>query len=183
MNILLNGIKPNYDFWINFWIEFSWKKDYWIIFWIEYSWKKWYWIILWIEFYREMNEWIIFWINICHFWWKVFFFVYWTLFGQFSGTFPIRPVLMTPWLLNRIIFWIESEELFLNWIIVWIDSWVKQYWMEYLINHFLAKFKHWIESDWVSATTSLLHCVLALWNKDFIFSFIELFHCLDWRSI
>ena len=115
--------------------------------------KKWYWIILWIEFYREMNEWIIFWIDICHFWWKApFFCLFWTLFGQFLGTFPIRPVSMIPWLLNWIIFWIESAEFSLNWIIFWIESWVKQYWIEYWMNHFLAKFKHWIESDRVSNT-------------------------------
>ena len=84
MNILLNWIKPNLNFWIDFWIEFFGKKSYWIIFWIEYSWKKWYWIIPWIEFYREMNEWIIFWIDICHFWWKVPFFVY---FGHFLDNF------------------------------------------------------------------------------------------------
>ena len=40
MNISLNWIKPNLNFWINFWIEFSRKKDHWIIFWIEYSWKN-----------------------------------------------------------------------------------------------------------------------------------------------
>ena len=94
--------------------------------------------------FRAINEWIIFWINICHFWWKApFFFVY---FGHFLGTFPIRPVLMIPWLWNWIIFWIESTELCLNWIIFWIESWVKQYWIEYWMNNFLAKFKHWIES-------------------------------------
>ena len=127
--------------------------------------KKWYWIIPWIEFYREMNEWIIFWIDICHFWWKVPFFVYfgpfldnfWALFlfdqyqrvpdywielsfelnqqnffelnnilnwilgkallnrilnESFFGTFPNRPVLMIPWLLNWIIFLIESADFF-----------------------------------------------------------------------
>ena len=101
-----------------------------------------------------MNEWIIFWIDICHFWWKVPFFVYfWTLFGQFSGTFLIRPVLIILWLLNWIIFWIESPEFILNWIIFWNESWVKRYWIEYWMNHFLAKFKYWIESDWVSFTT------------------------------
>ena len=101
-----------------------------------------------------MNEWIIFWIDMCHFWWKVpFFFLFWTLFGQFLGTFPIRPVSKSPWLLNWIIFWIVSAE-FLNWIIFWIESWVKRYWIEYWINHFLAKFKHWIESDRVSNTPS-----------------------------
>ena len=81
------------------------------------------------------------------------FCLFWTLFGQFLGTFPIRPVLIIPWLLNWIIFWIESPEFILNWIIFWIESWVKQYWIEYWMNHFLAKFKYWIESDWVSFTT------------------------------
>ena len=97
------------------------------------------------------------------------FCLFWTLFGQFLGTFPIWPVLIIPWLLNWIIFWIElpefilnwiifwieSPEFILNWIIFWIESWVKQYWIEYWMNHFLAKFKHWIESDWVSDSTSL----------------------------
>ena len=82
------------------------------------------------------------------------FCLFWTLFGQFLGTFPIRPVLIIPWLLNWIIFWIESPEFILNWIIFWIESWVKQYWIKYWMNHFLAKFKYWIESDWVSLTTS-----------------------------
>ena len=67
------------------------------------------------------------------------FCLFWTLFGQFLGTFPIRPVLIIPWLLNWIIFWIESPEFILNWIIFWIESWVKQYWIEYWMNHFLAK--------------------------------------------
>ena len=86
------------------------------------------------------------------------FCLFWTLFGQFLGTFPIRPVLIIPWLLNWIIFWIESPEFILNWIIFWIESWVKQYWIEYWMNHFLAKFKYWIESDWVSFTTTV-HCL------------------------
>ena len=83
------------------------------------------------------------------------FCLFWTLFGQFLGTFPIQPVLIIPWLLNWIIFWIESPEFILNWIIFWIESWVKQYWIEYWMNHFLAKFKHWIESDRVSNTPTL----------------------------
>ena len=57
------------------------------------------------------------------------FCLFWTLFGQFLGTFPFRPVLMIPWLLNWIIFWIDSTEFFLNWIIFWIESWAKQYWI------------------------------------------------------
>ena len=63
---------------------------------------------------------------------------------------------MIAWLLNWIIFWIESPEFILNWIIFWIESWVKQYWIEYWMNHFLAKFKYWIESDWVSFATTPL---------------------------
>ena len=55
-------------------------------------------------------------------------------------------------LLNWIIFLIESAEFLLNLIMFWIESLVKQCWMEHWI-FFLAKFKHWIESDWVSATT------------------------------
>ena len=100
-----------------------------------------------------MKEWIIFWKGICHFWWKVpFFCLFWTLCGQILGTFPIRPVSMIPWPLNWIIFWIESAEFFWNWIIFWIESWQKQHWIEYWINHFLAKFKNWIESDRVLDT-------------------------------
>ena len=87
------------------------------------------------------------------------FCLFWTLFGQFSGTFPIRPVSKSPWLLNWIIFWIESAEFFLNWIIFWIESWVKRYWIEYWMNHFLAKFKHWIESDRVS------NIPMSMWTK------------------
>ena len=116
MNILLNWIKPNLNFWINFWIEFSGKKSYWIIFWIEYSWKKWYWIIPWIEFYREMNEWIIFWIDICHFWWKVPFFVY---FGHFLDNF--RALFLFDQYQRIPDYWIGSSQIknlnqFLNWI-------------------------------------------------------------------
>ena len=58
------------------------------------------------------------------------FCLFWTLFGQFLGNYPIRPELMIPWLLNWIIFWIESADFFWNWIIFWIKSWVKQYWIE-----------------------------------------------------
>ena len=97
------------------------------------------------------------------------FCLFWTLFGQFLGTFPIRPVLIIPWLLNWIIFWIESPEFILNWIIFWIESWVKQYWIEYWMNHFLAKFKHWIESDRVSNTPSFQRSlVTCYWSTPWI---------------
>ena len=101
------------------------------------------WEIFWIEFCREMNKCIIFWIVICHFWRKAPLFVY---FWHFTGTFPIWLVSMMPWLLNWIIFWIESAEFILNWIIFWIGFWVKQYWMEYWMNHFFGKIQklNWI---------------------------------------
>ena len=47
-----------------------------------------------------------------------------------------------------------NQQIFFNCIIFWIEYWVKQYWFEYWMNHFLAKFKNWIESDWVSDTTT-----------------------------
>ena len=154
MNILLNWIKPNKI--LNKFLNWIFREK--ILLNKSLNWiflKKLYWVFPWIESYPEMNEWIIFWIDICHFWWKApFFCLFWTLFGQFLGNYPIRPELMIPWLLNWIIFWIESADFFLNWIIFWIESWVKQYWIEYWMNHFLAKFKHWIESDWVSPTTT-----------------------------
>ena len=71
------------------------------------------------------------------------------LFGHFSESSSINDSLTIE--LNYVLNWISR--IFLNRIILWIDSWVQQYWIEYLMNHFLAKFKYWIESDWVSATT------------------------------
>ena len=55
----------------------------------------------------------------------------------------------------ELFFSIESAEL-LSWIIFWTESWANQYWVEYWMTHFLAKFKHCIESDWVSDSTSLI---------------------------
>ena len=108
------------------------------------------WILSWNEWITQfLNRYLPFLMK------SPLFCLFWTLFGQFLGTFPIRPVLIIPWLLNWIIFWIESPEFILNWIIFWIESWVKQYWIEYWMNHFLAKFKYWIESDWVSFTTRM----------------------------
>ena len=150
MNILLNWIKPNLNCWINFWIEFSRKKGFWIIFWIEYSWKKLYWIILWIEFYCKMNRILN---RYLPFLMKSPLFVY---FGHFLDNF--RALFLFDQYQRVPDYWIESAEFFLNWIIFWIESWVKRYWIEYWINHFSAKFKHWIESDWVSDTTSARWC-------------------------
>ena len=81
---------------------------------------------------------------------KVPFYVYFGHFWAIFGTFLNLSVSRIPCLLN----WITSE---LNQQIFSesnnILNWVKQYWIKYWMNHFLAKFKHWIESDWVSPTT------------------------------
>ena len=79
------------------------------------------------------------------------FCLFWTLFGHFSYSTSINDPLTIE--LNYLLNWISR--FFLNWIIFWIESWAKQYWIEYWMNHFLAKFKHWIESDWVSDTTTI----------------------------
>ena len=123
------------------------KKLFWIIFWIEFCRN------IYIEFFVELNldeaneneSYIesIFWI----FNWKGPFLVY---FGHFLGTFLIQPVSMIPWLLNWIIYWIESPQFFLNWIIVWIEFWETNIESNIELNPFLPKFKLWIESFWVS---------------------------------
>ena len=101
------------------------------------------------------------------------FCLFWTLFGLFMGNFPIRPVSMIPWLLNWIILWIESAGFSFNLIILWIESWVKQYWIEYWMNHFLDKFKYWMESERVSNTPTappLMWAVrLKLWWYRYLF--------------
>ena len=110
-----------------------------------------------------MNEWIIFWIDIYHFWWKVPFFLYildtfWAIFGRLSYSTSTNDSLTIE--LNYLLNWISI--IFLNWIIFWIESWVNQYRIEYWINHFLAKSKHWIESDRVLNTpTSSKEVILA----------------------
>ena len=82
---------------------------------------------------------------------KVPFYVYFGHFWAIFGTFLNLSVSRIPCLLN----WITSE---LNQQIFSesnnILNWLKQYWIKYWMNHFLAKFKYWIESDWVSLTTS-----------------------------
>ena len=54
------------------------------------------------------------------------------------------------WLLNWIIYWIESLEFILNWIIVWIEFSETNIESNIELNQLSAKFKHWIESDRVS---------------------------------
>ena len=161
MNILLNWIKPNSKFGINFWIEFSEKKGYCIIFWIEYFWKND------IEKSFELNF-IMKWMNESYF--ESIFAIFdekppflsildtfWAIFGHFSYSTSINDSLTIE--LNYLLNWISR--IFLNWIIFWIESWVKQYWIEYWTKHFLAKFKHWIESDRVSPTPM---CVCQLYH-------------------
>ena len=76
------------------------------------------WILSWNEWMNHiLNRYLPFLMK------SPLFCLFWTLFGQFLGTFPIRPVSMIPWLFNWIIFWIESAEIFLNWTIFWIESW------------------------------------------------------------
>ena len=133
------------------------------------------WILSWNEWMNHiLNGYLPFLMK------SALFCLIWTLFGHFFGTFPIWPVSMIPWLFNWIIFWIESAEFFfelnniLNWISrvyfelnnIWIESWVKQYWIEYWMNHFLAKFKYWIESDWVSFTTRLNPSLISEHQQD-----------------
>ena len=83
---------------------------------------------------------------------------FWTIFGHFSYSTSIKESLTIE--LNYLLNWISR--IFLNWIIFWIESWVKRYWIEYWMNHFLAKFKHWIESDRVSNTPNHQRCLLLL---------------------
>ena len=87
----------------------------------------------------------------------------------YSWFIMIQPISVLPHLLNWIIFWIEFFWNFLNWIIFWIEflwkilNWII-FWIEFSwntielnieLNNFLAKFKYWIESVWVSLTPSL----------------------------
>ena len=115
------------------------------------------WILSWNEWMNHiLNRYLPFLMK------SPLFCLFWTLFGQFSGTFPIRPVSKSPWLLNWIIFWIESAELFLNWIMFWIESWVEQYWIEYWMNHLnwirLGIGHHYGQHCWLETT---LLCIFA----------------------
>ena len=59
------------------------------------------------------------------------------------------------WLLNWIIYWIESLEFILNWIIVWIEFSETNIESNIELNQLSAKFKHWIESDRVSIRATI----------------------------
>ena len=101
------------------------------------------------------------------------------------GTFPFRPVSMIPWLLNWIIFWIESADFFSNWIIFWIESWVKQYWIEYWMNYFWRDLN--IELNQISYWTPLFSSVLFyIYSVFYIYSlliFILCFIFIHLRSV
>ena len=75
---------------------------------------------------------------------------FWAIFGHFPYLTSINDSLTIE--LNPLLNWISR--FFLNWTIFWIESWVKQYLNRILNESFFGKIKHWIESDWVSATTS-----------------------------
>ena len=100
---------------------------------------------------------------------KVPFYVYFGHFWAIFGTFLNLSVSRIPCLLN----WITSE---LNQQIFSesnnILNWVKQYWIKYWTNHFLAKFTHWIESGRVSNTPKTAQCVtssLSEWISIWLF--------------
>ena len=103
-----------------------------------------------------MNELIKFWMDIyLPILWEAPFLVY---SGNFLGNFralflstssnePLNIELI------YLLIWISRFVFEFNNILNW--SSIKHYWIEYWMNHFLAKFKHWIESDGVSATTTI----------------------------
>ena len=131
--------------------------------------KKWHWIIIWIEFYLEMNKWITVWVECLLVWWKSLFMSILDTFGQFSALFLICQYQEFP------VYWIELP---LNWISRFFSesnnilNWVKQYWIKYWMNHFLAKFTHWIESGRVSNTPKTAQCVtssLSEWISIWLF--------------
>ena len=101
---------------------------------------------------------------------KVPFYVYFGHFWAIFGTFLNLSVSRIPCLLN----WITSE---LNQQIFSesnnILNWVKQYWIKYWMNHFLAKFTHWIESGRVSNTPKTAQQWLCHWVSE------SAFDCLD----
>ena len=117
--------------WIFYWIESSQIKNFESIYELNFPGKKL------IEYFFELNipekmilnnplNWILLqneWMN--HILNQYLPFLMksplFCLFLTLFGTFPIRPVSMIPWLLNWIIFWIESADFFeLNDILNWI---------------------------------------------------------------
>ena len=74
---------------------------------------------------------------------------FWTIFRHFSYSTSIKESLTIE--LNYLLNWISRIFFELNNILNWILG--KAILNRILMNHFLAKFKHWIESDRVSNTS------------------------------
>ena len=76
------------------------------------------------------------------------FCLFWTLFGHSSNSTSINDSLTIE--LNFLLNWITRVYFELN--NIWIELWVSNIESNIKLNHFLAKLKHWIESDseWVS---------------------------------
>ena len=90
-----------------------------------------------------------------------------SILDTFWAIFPFDQYQWSPDYWIELSFELNQHNFFLNWIIFWIESWVKQYWIDYWMNHYLAKFKHWIESDWVSPTPSPSSSqALPMWRGD-----------------
>ena len=79
----------------------------------------------------------------------------------YSWFIMIKPISVLPHLLNWISYWIDFFFKFLNWIIFWIEFLWNNIELNIELNHFLAKFKYWIESIWVSFTPMPRPC----WNR------------------
>ena len=73
---------------------------------------------------------------------------------------------MTHFELNNILNWITK--IIKNWIIFWIEFSWNDFESNIELNQFWAKFKHWIESIWVSDRAIVQHCTAQLkWNIKF----------------
>ena len=59
--------------------------------------------------------------------------------------------------LNFLLDWIELNYFVIEYfgkILNWIIFWIEFSWNSFELNHFLAKFKYWIESIWVSDSST-----------------------------
>ena len=67
--------------------------------------------------------------------------------------------------LNNILNWITTD--YLNWIIFWVEFSWNDFESNIELNQFWAKFKHWIESIWVSDMASQPR--LSAWQSFYVF--------------
>ena len=104
--------------------------------------------------YCKINRWLVYRLNIFSLCLKShrLGFIYFRHFG----TFLIRPVSMIPWLLNLMIFWIESPEFVLNRIKGWFKFWVSKIELNIELNQigYLAGLFHAAESKQSSLSIS-----------------------------